>query len=100
VGAMCSDSAKFTASGAISNHWLGRAADIASIDGVAVSPANATAREVAVDLQALPPTIRPDEVGSPFAIALPGYFTAADTQDNVHVAFNAAIDPSWLPPPG
>jgi hypothetical protein len=100
IGAMCSDHAQFTAGGAISNHWLGRGADIATIDGVPVDTMNATAREVAADLQSLDPTIRPDEVGSPFAIASPGYFTDADTQDNVHVAFDRPIDPAWVPPPG
>jgi hypothetical protein len=100
ISAMCSDHAQFTAGGAISNHWLGRGADIATIDGVPVSTANLTAREVAADLQALDPTIRPDEVGSPFAIASPGYFSTADTQDNVHVAFDRPIDPAWVPPPG
>lgn len=97
---MCRDAPKFTAGGAISNHWLGRAADIAAIDGVPVGPTTLTAREVATDLALLPPAIRPDEVGSPFAIAAPGYFTDAGTHDNIHVAFKQPIEPAWTPPPG
>jgi hypothetical protein len=65
-----------------------------------VSAANLTAREVATDLQTLDPTIRPDEIGSPFVIALPGYFSDADTQNNLHIALNEPIDPAWVPPPG
>ena len=100
VSAMCSDHPQFTAGGSISNHWLGRGADVAVIDGVPVSAASLTAREVAAGLQALDPTIRPDEVGSPFVIGLPGYFSDAATQDNVHIAFDQPIDPAWVPPPG
>ncbi len=100
VGALCSDHAQFTAGGAVSPNWLGRGVDIAAIDGVLVGPMNTTARELAVDLMAFPPEVRPTEVGSPFVIPAPGYFTDASTQTVLHVAFVAPIDPSWTAPAG
>jgi hypothetical protein len=72
--------------------------DIAAIDGLPVKPANATAREVAVGLASLHPGYRPDEIGTPWAIAGPGYFTDAAHQDKIHVAFKRPIDPWWTPP--
>jgi hypothetical protein len=68
------------------------------IDSVPVNTANQTARDVAVGLSALDAGYRPDEIGSPFSIAAPGYFTDASTQDNIHIAFKQPIDPSWTPP--
>jgi hypothetical protein len=98
VSAMCSDHPKFTAGGSLSAHYLGRGVDIAAIDGVPVNAGNPTARDVALGLGSLDPTYRPDEIGSPFVIAAPGYFTDASTQDNLHIAFKQPIDPSWTPP--
>jgi hypothetical protein len=97
VSAMCSDHPKFTAGGTISQHYLGRGVDIAAIDGVPVGPANPTALDVALGLSALDAGYRPDEVGSPFAIPRPGYYTDAGTQDHLHIAFKQPIDPSWTP---
>jgi hypothetical protein len=97
VSAMCSDHPKFTAGGTISQHYLGRGVDIAAIDGVPVSPANPTALDVALSLSSLEAGYRPDEVGSPFAIPRPGYYTDAGTQDHLHIAFKQPIDPSWTP---
>jgi hypothetical protein len=71
----------------IGDHWAG-----------AVGPADATAREVASSLSALDPSYRPDEIGTPWAIAGPGYFTDAASQDKIHVAFKQPIDPGWTPP--
>jgi hypothetical protein len=98
VSAMCSDHPKFTTSASISNHYYGRGVDIAAIDGVPVTPSNATAREVTGGLSSLHPSYRPDEVGSPWAISAPGYFTDAANQDKIHIAFERPIDPSWRPP--
>jgi hypothetical protein len=98
VTAMCSDHAKFTSGGTISHNYLGRGVDIGAIDGVVVDPGNPTAREVAVDLAAFDVSYRPDEVGSPFAIAIPGNYTDGATQDHLHIAFKQPIDPSWTPP--
>jgi hypothetical protein len=98
VGPICSDHAKFDPSGTISNHYWGRAADITAVDGVAVSLANATAYAAAVSLASLPPSIRPSEIGTPFVIAAPGFFTDAAHQDRVHVGFDQPIAPTWTPP--
>ena len=81
VGPICSDHPKFDAGGTISNHYWGRAADITAVDGVAVGPANAAAYAAAVSLASLPASIRPSEIGTPFVIAAPGFFTDAAHQD-------------------
>ena len=79
VSCMCSDHSKFTAGGSISNHAFGRGLDIA-VDrrrDRQPRPAPWPARSP----QSSPtstPRIRPDEIGSPFAINGPGYFTDAD----------------------
>jgi hypothetical protein len=98
VSTMCSDHPKFTSGGSVSNSYLGRGMDIAAIDGVPVKPANATAREVAVGLGSLDRSYRPDEIGSPWAISAPGYFTDAAHQAMIHVAFKQPVDPWWTPP--
>jgi hypothetical protein len=93
VSTMCSDHPKFTSGGSISNNYLGRGADIAAIDGQPVNAGNATAREVAAGLSSLPASYRPDEIGTPWAISAPGYFTDAAHQQMIHVAFKKPIDP-------
>jgi hypothetical protein len=98
VGAMCSDHPTLTAGGTVSPHYYGRGVDIARIDGVLVNSGNSTARDVALGLSSLDAGYRPNEIGSPFSIAAPGYFTDASTQDNLHIAFTQPIDPSWTPP--
>jgi hypothetical protein len=98
VGPICSDHSKFDAGGAISNHYWGRAADVSVVDGALVSTANAAAHDAAVSLDSLPASIRPSEIGSPFAIAAPGYFTDAAHQDHIHVGFEEPIAPTWTPP--
>jgi hypothetical protein len=98
VRAMCTDHPKFTTGGVISMHYLGRGVDIATIDGGPVNASNPTAHDVALGLASMAPSYRPDEVGSPFPIAAPGYFSDAGTQDNIHIAFKQSIDPAWTPP--
>ena len=99
VSAMCSDHPKLTRGGAVSTHYVGRAMDIAAVDDVAVTVTNAKAHKVAVGLSSLHPSYRPDEIGSPWVIAGPGFFTDAAHQDKIHVGFKQPIDPSWTPPP-
>ena len=98
VSAMCSDHPKFTSGASISNHYFGRGVDIAAIDGVPVTVSNTAAHEVTAGLSSLDPSYRPDEVGSPWVISALGYFTDADHQDKIHIAFEKPIDPSWTPP--
>ncbi len=91
VSCMCSDHSKFTAGGSISNHAFGRGLDIAAIDGEIVSPGSPLAREIASELSSFDPSIRPDEIGSPFAINGPGYFTDAAHMNHVHVGFKTEL---------
>jgi cell wall-associated NlpC family hydrolase len=98
VSCMCSDHPKFTTGGSISNHHHGRGLDIAAVDGVPVNSSNFDAREIATELQSFDGDIRPNEIGSPWAIAGPGYFTDAGHQDHLHVGFKDPIDPNWKPP--
>jgi hypothetical protein len=77
-----------TTSGSISNHAFGRAADIATVGGEPVRRANAAARALALALGELAPEVRPTEIGTPWAIDAPGYFTDADHQDHLHVGFD------------
>jgi cell wall-associated NlpC family hydrolase len=72
----------------VSNHVAGGGLDISSVDGRPVNPANDAAREVAGELAALPAAIRPSQVGTPFNIGGGGFFTDADHQDHIHVAFD------------
>jgi cell wall-associated NlpC family hydrolase len=98
VSCMCSDHPTFTTGGSVSNHHHGRGVDIAAIDGIPVNAANPIARDVATELSSLDPSFRPDEIGTPWAISGPGYFTDADHNDHLHVGFKQAIEPSWTPP--
>ena len=98
VGPISSDHPKFDPSGQISNHYWGRAADISAVDGAPVSPSNATAYAVALSLGSLPASIRPSEIGSPFGISGPGYFTDSAHQDRLHVGFDEPIARTWTPP--
>lgn len=83
----------FTASGSVSNHSFGRAADIGSVDGKVVSPDNEEAKELALALGRLPEPLRPTEIGSPWEIDELGYFTDGDHQDHLHVGFDDPAAP-------
>jgi NlpC/P60 family len=98
VSAMTSDHPKFTTGGSVSNHFYGRAVDIATVDGQQVGPGNAAARELAVSLSRLDPSIRPSEIGSPWALPGSAYFTDGGHQDHIHVAFDDPIASDWKPP--
>jgi cell wall-associated NlpC family hydrolase/soluble lytic murein transglycosylase-like protein len=98
VSCMCSDHDRFTAGGSISNHSLGRGADIAAIDGEIVRPDSPAARELVAELLEIDASIRPDEVGSPFQIGAPGHFTDSAHQDHLHVGFKTEIAPDFRPP--
>jgi hypothetical protein len=99
VAILCTGASKFTSGGAVSLLYLGRGVDIAAVDGVVVSPTHAVARDLVGGLGLLGPAYRPDQVGTPWVINLPGYYTDAGTQNRLHIAFTQPIDPSWTPPP-
>ena len=98
LSATTSDHPQGTAGGSTSNHWYGRALDIATVDGEIVRPGSAAGRALATELAKLDPSIRPDEIGSPWAISAPGFFSDADHQDHIHVAFDHVISADWEPP--
>ena len=98
VSCMCSDHPTLTAGGSVSNHSFGRGLDIAAIDGEIVSPSSPLAREIASELSSFDPEIRPDEIGSPFAINGPGYFTDAAHMNHVHVGFKTELSPTSTSP--
>lgn len=78
----------YTVNGSVSNHSFGRAADIGSVGGEVVSPTNEKAHELALALGRLPEPLRPTEIGSPWAIDDPAYFTDADHQNHIHVGYD------------
>ena len=95
---MCTDHSKFTTGGSVSNHHSAAALDIAAIDGEIVGPAARWRARWRRELSELDPSIRPDEIGSPFAITGPGYFTDAAHQNHIHVGFDRQIAPDFKPP--
>jgi putative modified peptide len=98
VSAMISDHDRTTSGGSVSNHYYGRAADIAVVDGQAVNPGNSAAREIATALSSLPASIRPTEVGSPWALPGTADFTDGAHQNHLHIAYDDPIASSWTPP--
>ena len=98
VSAMMSDHDKNTSGGSVSNHYYGRAFDIATVDGQPVGPGNQAAREIAISLSKLDPSIRPSEIGSPWALPGPAYFTDGAHQNHLHIGFDDPIGQSWTPP--
>jgi hypothetical protein len=100
LSALASNHEKFSAGGGISNHWYGRGVDVAGVDGQAVNGGNAAARAIAESLIKLPESIRPTEVGSPWQIGAPGFFSDAAHQNHIHIAFDDAVTKDWRPPPG
>lgn len=80
---------KYTRSGSISNHYVGRGADIFIVDGRPVSASNAAARAVVLEVARLEGQLRPSELGHPFgALGFPGGFTDVDHADHLHIGFD------------
>lgn len=81
---------KYTRSGSVSNHYLGRGADIFIVDGQPVSAWNARARQVVLEVAGIHGRLRPSELGHPFgAIGFPGGFTDSDHDDHLHIGFDS-----------
>ena len=53
---------------------------------------------MASELSTLNEDYRPNEIGSPFAIAGAGYFTDAAHQNHLHIGFKEEIARDWKPP--
>jgi soluble lytic murein transglycosylase-like protein len=94
ISALRSDHSKFTTSGNVSNHYYGRAMDIAAIDGVPctnVSP-DGPCGTLARQIGALPPGQEPTELiycWDPDGPANPNGFAQADHCDHIHVGFDS-----------
>jgi hypothetical protein len=94
ISALRSDHSEYTSSGNVSNHYYGRAMDIAAIDGV---PCTETSPDgpcgtIARQLGALPPGQKPTELiycFDPDGPASPDGFAQADHCDHIHVGFDA-----------
>jgi hypothetical protein len=93
ISALRSDHSMNTSGGNVSNHYYGRAMDIAAIDGVACTetspdgPCGTIARE----LGALPPGQKPTELiycFDPDGPESPDGFAQADHCDHIHVGFD------------
>jgi hypothetical protein len=74
---------------AVSNHFFGRAADIAVLDGTAVSAGHPEVVAVMDQLAALAPPFRPDEIGGPVDTGQPGVFTDSYHADHIHIGWDA-----------
>jgi cell wall-associated NlpC family hydrolase/murein DD-endopeptidase MepM/ murein hydrolase activator NlpD len=89
---------QFTSGGSVSNHFLGRGIDIASVDGEIVRPNSIASRELAEAIAELPESIRPTEVGTPWSINAEGFFTDGAHQDHLHVAFDGEPPAGFVSP--
>jgi soluble lytic murein transglycosylase-like protein len=94
ISALRSDHSKYTTSGNVSNHYYGRAMDIAAIDGVPctnVSP-DGPCGTLARQIGALPAGQEPTELiycWDPDGPANPNGFAQADHCDHIHVGFDS-----------
>jgi cell wall-associated NlpC family hydrolase len=61
--------------------------DIVSVDGQPVGPDNFAARDLVTEIAALGPGVRPDEIGTPWPIQSPGFFSDQGSQASLHLAF-------------
>jgi hypothetical protein len=73
----------------VSNNWYGRGTTITWVDGKAVSPGSAAARALWQQLRAAPASIRPSELGAPWADpANLRYYSGPDAQNLIHIGFD------------
>ncbi len=63
--------------------------DIVSVDGQPVGPDNFAARDLVTEIAAMDPNVRPDEIGTPWPIQSPGFFTGPGSANGLHLAFEA-----------
>jgi cell wall-associated NlpC family hydrolase len=64
-----------------------QAIDIVSVDGQPVGPQNFAARDLVTEIAALDSSVRPDEIGTPWPIQSPGFFSDPTSQGSLHLAF-------------
>jgi cell wall-associated NlpC family hydrolase len=61
--------------------------DIVSVDGQPVGPDNFAARDLVTEIAAMGSGVRPDEIGTPWPIQSPGFFSDGSSQGSLHLAF-------------
>jgi cell wall-associated NlpC family hydrolase len=74
--------------------------DIVSVDGQPVGADNFAARDVVTELAALGVGVRPDEIGTPWPIQSPGFFSDGGSVACVHLAFEMPGTGSAMAPVG
>ncbi len=82
-----------------------QALDIVSVDGQPVGPDNFAARDLVTEIAAMDSSVRPDEIGTPWPIQSPGFFSDPSSQGSLHLAFempgtNAAEQAAGIPAAG
>ena len=82
-----------------------QALDIVSVDGQPVGPDNFAARDLVTEIAAMDSSVRPDEIGTPWPIQSPGFFSDPTSQGSLHLAFempgtNAAEQAAGVPGAG
>jgi hypothetical protein len=91
ISALRSDHSEYTSEGNISNHYYGRAMDIAEVDGVSCTDTAPTAPcgELAHTLSQLPSPAMPTELIYCYDVDGPGpAFARSDHCDHVHVGYD------------
>ena len=92
ISSLRSDHSQMTASGNVSNHFYGRAMDIASVDGVSCTDTSTTApcAQLGYGLSQLPPPLHPTELIYCFDLDGPGpAFALPDHCDHIHAGYYA-----------
>jgi hypothetical protein len=73
----------------VSNNWYGRATTITAVDGAPVAPGSAAARQLWQLLRTAPGSLRPSELGAPWADPSNSrYYSGADAQNIIHIGFD------------
>jgi len=91
ISALRSDHSQYTVEGNVSNHYFGRAMDIAAVDGVSCTETAPTApcAELARTLAYLPAPAHPTELIYCFDVDGPGpAFARSDHCDHVHAGYD------------
>ncbi len=91
ISALRSDHSEYTTEGNVSNHYYGRAMDIASVDGVSCTDTSPSApcAQLATTLSQLPAPAMPTELIYCFDVDGPGpAFARSDHCDHVHVGYD------------
>src|SRR5581483_7408703 len=91
---------------ALANHTIGlgpvtalsdpvhaQALSIVSVDGQPVGPGNFAARDLVTEIAALDPSLRPAQIGTPWPIHSPGFFSDPTQQGQLHLAFVSSSEP-------